>query len=104
MPISYALLLCIPIGLLAYFEARWMLRFFLGRYEQKERKAAYCFAAFGALSVPLIYVSGIVGAAISGMFGTVVSGVLFGVVAMLLIGPLLWMLMERKWRSFGRHH
>jgi hypothetical protein len=104
MPINYALLLCIPIGLLFYFTAVGLLHLFLGRYEQKERRAAYCFAAFGVLSVPLIYVSGIVGNAISGAVGTVVSGVLFGVIAMLLMGPLLRLLLEGKWRTFGKNH
>jgi len=104
MPINYALLLCIPIGLFFYFEARWLLRFFLGRFEQKERGAAYCFAAFGALSVPLIYVTGIIGNAISGTVGTVVSGVLFGVIAILLMGPLLRLLLEGKWKTFGKNH
>jgi len=104
MPINYALLLCIPIGLLFYFEARWLLRFFLGRYEHKERRAAYSFAAFGALSVPLIYVSGIIGDAISGRLGVVFAGLVFSAVAILLMSPLLKMLLAGKWRSFGKNH
>ncbi len=104
MPISIALLFCVPIGLLFYSEARWLLRFFLGRYERKERRAARLFGAFGALSIPLIYCSGLVGSAISGKLGETVAGVLFSVAALGLIGPLLKTLMEGKWRSFGRNH
>jgi len=104
MPISYALLLCIPIGALYFFAARWLLRFFLGRYEQKERKGAWLFGAFGALSIPLIYCSGLVGDAISGRLGRAVAGGLFGVAAVGLTGPLLKTLMEGKWRSFGSNH
>jgi len=104
MPISYALLLCIPIGLLFYFAARWLLRFFLGRCEQKERRAALTFGAFGALSIPLIYCSGLVGDAISGRLGRAVAGGLFGIAALALIGPLMKLLMEEKWRDFGKGH
>ncbi len=104
MPINIALLLCIPIGLLYYFGARWLVRFLLGRYERRERRAARLFGAFGALSIPLIYCSGLVGDAISGRFGQVVAGGLFAIVAMGLIGPLLKTLMEEKWRSFGDNH
>jgi hypothetical protein len=104
MPISLALWFCIPIGALYYFVARWLLRFFLDRYEQKERKAARLFAAFGTLSITLIYCSGLVGDAISGKLGQAVAGGLFAVIALGLIGPLLMTLMEGKWRRFGRDH
>ena len=104
MPISLALWFCIPIGALYYFAARWLLRFFLGRYEQKERWAARLFGAFGTLSIPLIYWSGLIGDAISGRFGRAVAGGLFAVVALGLIGPLLMTLMEGKWRKFGKDH
>ena len=102
MQISLALWFCIPIGALYYFAARWLLRFFLGRYERNERRAARLFAAFGTLSIPLIYCSGLVGDAIKGRFGQAVAGGLFAVVTMGLIGPLLITLMEEKWRKFGR--
>jgi hypothetical protein len=104
MPIFIALLLCIPLGFLFYFEARWLLRFFLGRYEQKERRAARLFGAFGALSIPLIYCTGLLGDAIPGRFGRTTAAGLFGVATMGLIGPFLKTLMDEKWRSFGRNH
>jgi hypothetical protein len=102
MPINYALILCIPIGLLFYFGARWLLRFLLGRYEQKERRAALFFGAFGALSIPLIYCSGLVGDTIGGRLGETVDGVLFAVAALGLIGPLLKTLINGEWRGVAR--
>ena len=104
MPINYALLLCIPIGLLFYFGAVGLLHFFLGRYEQKDRAAAYLFAAFGALSIPLIYCTGILGDTIPGQYGRTIAGGLFGLIAVLLIGPLLRKLIEEKWRTVGKNH
>ena len=104
MPIDFALLFCIPIGILYYFAARWSLRFFLGRYEQKERRAARLFGAFGALSIPLIYCSGLVGDAVSGRFGQTIAGGLFAVAALGLVSPLLKTLMKGKWRNFDSNH
>ncbi|MGA2753100.1 MAG: hypothetical protein ABSE53_04980 [Terracidiphilus sp.] len=104
MPISIALLLGIPLGFLFYFEGRWLLRFFLGRYEQKERRAARFFGAFGALSIPLICCSGLIADAIPGPLGKAVSGGFFGIATIGLVGPLLKTLMEEKWRSFGGNH
>jgi len=43
MPISFALLLCIPIGFLFFFIARLTCRFVLGRYESYERRATLAF-------------------------------------------------------------
>ena len=104
VPMSLALWFCIPIGALYYFAGRWLLRFFLGRYERRERRAAWLFGAFGALSIPLLYYSGLAGDAISVRFGRAVAGGLFAVVALGLIGPLLMTLMEGKWRMFGKDH
>jgi hypothetical protein len=104
MPISYALLLCIPIGALYYFGARWLVHIFLGRYHEKERRAALLLGASGTLSIPLICCSGLIGDAISGRFGRAIGGTLFAVVALGLMGPLLMILMEGKWRKFGKNH
>jgi hypothetical protein len=104
MPISIALLFCIPLGLLFYFGGRWLLRYLLGRYEQKERRAALFFGAFGALSIPLIYCSGLIGDAIGGRLGVAVDGVLFAVAALGLISPLLKTLIDGEWRGVGQDH
>lgn len=83
MPITYALLLCIPIGLLYYFGARWLVRFFLGLYEQKERRAAYLLRrGFGGRNSGKNQKN-------SGHY--TICGCRFG-----LIGPLLKTLMEGK--------
>jgi Na+-driven multidrug efflux pump len=104
MPINFALLFCIPIGILYYFAARWLLRFFLRRYEQKERRAARLFALFGALSIPLIYCAGLVGNAIPGRFGKIIAAVLFAVAVAGFIGPLMKTLTEGKWKGIASNH
>lgn len=104
MPISYALLLCIPIGLLCFFWARWLLRFHLGRYEGSERRAALSFGAFGALSIPLLYCAGLIRASIPGKFGEFVGAGSFAIIAMGLTTPFVRTLIEARWRSFGRGH
>jgi len=58
MPISYALLLCIPIGLVFFLIARFCLRYLMGHYERPERRAAFIFGLFGALLIPAIWVNG----------------------------------------------
>jgi hypothetical protein len=58
MPISYALLLCIPIGFLFFFIARLTSRLVIGRYEGTERRASAAFSVFGALLIPTIWVFG----------------------------------------------
>ncbi len=40
MPISIALWLGVPIGFLFYFEARSLILYSVGRFEQQERRAA----------------------------------------------------------------
>jgi len=58
MPISYALLLCIPIGLVFFLIARFCLRYLMGHYERSERRAALIFGLFGALLIPTIWIGG----------------------------------------------
>jgi hypothetical protein len=58
MPISIALLFCIPIGFLFYFMARFLLRSWFCRYEWRERRAACVWGAFGALIIPAIWIAG----------------------------------------------
>jgi hypothetical protein len=88
MPISYALLLCIPIGLLFYLEARWLIRYLLGRYEKRERKAACLFGAFGASLVPLINCFRLIEDALPGRLGTTIASGFFMVAAMGLVGTI----------------
>jgi hypothetical protein len=95
MPINYALLLCIPIGLFAYFEARWMIRFVLGRYEQRERRAALLVGAYGALIIPLIYVCGVAGDAFSRHIGKFITPVMFALISAVFVLPVFRVLFER---------
>ena len=68
MPISIALLFCIPIGFAFYYEGRWLVRRATGRYGLKERRVALAFAIFGALLIPDIWCSGLAENAVSGTF------------------------------------
>ncbi len=58
MRISYALLLCVPIGFLLFFIGRVTSRFVIGRYDQFERRASIAFGVFGALLIPDIWTFG----------------------------------------------
>ena len=58
MPISYALLLCVPIGLIFYWIARSCFLYVMGRYEGPERRASRAFGVFGALLIPDIWIIG----------------------------------------------
>ncbi|MGA2167655.1 MAG: hypothetical protein ABSG62_05545 [Terracidiphilus sp.] len=95
MPISLALLLCIPIGFLFYFEARWLIRYALGRYEQRERRAARLFGVFGASLIPSMYCFGIIEEAFPGRLGKTIA-IGFFVVAWGLVGSIFATLNERK--------
>jgi hypothetical protein len=55
MPISAALLFCIPIGIAFYFEARWLIRWATRRCDLKERRLAIAFGVLGALLIPVAY-------------------------------------------------
>jgi hypothetical protein len=58
MPISYALLLCIPIGFVFFLLARFGLRYLMGWYERPERRSALIFGLFGALLIATIWTMG----------------------------------------------
>src|SRR5207237_10122716 len=58
MPISYALLLCIPIGFLFFLIARLTSRFVIGRYDRFEHRASLAFGIFGALLIPDLWTFG----------------------------------------------
>jgi len=58
MPISYALLLCVPLGFLFFWIARSASLYIMGRYEQPERRASLAFGVFGALLIPDLWTIG----------------------------------------------
>jgi hypothetical protein len=58
MRISYALLLCIPIGFIFFFIGRVTSRLVIGCYEQFERRASIAFGVFGALLIPDLWAIG----------------------------------------------
>ncbi|HEY1804052.1 MAG TPA: hypothetical protein VGG45_06185 [Terracidiphilus sp.] len=103
MPINYALLLCVPIGLLAYLEARWMVRFVLGRYGERERRAVRLVGIYGALIIPLIYVCGLAGASVSGRMGRIVTPVLFALIFGVFVAPLFRVLFEKARADDANH-
>jgi hypothetical protein len=77
MPISYALLLCVPIGFLCFFIGRLTSRFVVGRYDQFERRASIAFGIFGALIIPDIWTVGCLQDEFPDMLGRVAGGLLF---------------------------
>ncbi|MGD0522632.1 MAG: hypothetical protein ABSA48_15355 [Terracidiphilus sp.] len=96
MPISIALLLCLPIGFLFYFEARWLIRYALGRFEQRERRAARFLGVFGASLIPLIYCCGLIEDAFPGRLGETMAIGLLAVATWGLVGSIFVTLNERK--------
>jgi hypothetical protein len=96
MPISIALLLCIPLGFLFYFGARWGIRFVLGRFEQGERRAARLFGVFGASLIPLIWCTGLIEESFPGRLGTTIGIGFFAVATTGLLASILATLKERK--------
>ena len=56
MPLSYALLLCIPIGFLFFLVARLTSRLVIGRYGRLERRASFAFGFFGVLLIPDLWI------------------------------------------------
>jgi len=95
MPIDLALLFCIPIGLFSYFEARWLLRHLMGRYEREEHRAARYFGVLGALLIPLIYCFGWIQDVFPGSLGEILATAFFMAAAYGLIAPIFSTLM--KW-------
>ena len=84
MPISYALLLCIPIGFLFFLIARLTCRIAIGRYDRFEHRASLAFGAFGALLIPDLWTLGSIKEEFPGRPGTVFSFLLFAVEGLIL--------------------
>jgi hypothetical protein len=79
MPISYALLFCMPIWFVFFLIARFCLRYLMGHYERPERRAALIFGLFGTLLIPTIWTMGCLEEEFPTMSGTVISYLLFAV-------------------------
>jgi hypothetical protein len=77
MPISYALLLCIPLCFIFFLIASVCLNYLIGHYERPERRAALIFGLFGALLIPHIWIIGCLEEAFPTILGTVLSYLLF---------------------------
>jgi hypothetical protein len=84
MPISYALLLCVPIGFLCFFIGRLTSRFVVGRYDQFERRASIAFGIFGALIIPDIWTLGCLQDEFPSMPGPAAGCLLFSVEGLIL--------------------
>ena len=86
MPISYALLLCIPIGFVFFLIARFCLRYLMGHYGQPERRAALIFGLFGALIIPTIWINGCLGEEFPDIPRTVITYLLFLIEFVIIAG------------------
>jgi hypothetical protein len=90
MPISYALLLCVPIGFLFFWIGRICSRYVIGRYERTERRASMAFGVFGAFLIPDIWIIGNLQEEFPGTIGMVIGYSLLlaeGLVLMVLFRP-----------------
>ena len=77
MPISFALLLCIPIGFLFFFIPRLTSRFVIGRYGRLERRASLAFGIFGVLLIPDLWTFGCLQEEFPNAPGTAIALLLF---------------------------
>jgi hypothetical protein len=96
MPNSVALLLCFPIGILAYFEARWLIRHFFGRYESRERKAALICGFFGASLIPLLHCFGYIEQEFPGKSGENLAMGFYVIASFAFAGPVIAILSKGK--------
>jgi hypothetical protein len=86
MPDLFVLLFSIPLGLLFFFQARWLIRLLLGRYEKAERRVARSIGIFGALLIPLDYGTRLIEEAVHGNVGKMLATGLVVVAVFLLLG------------------
>lgn len=96
MPISIALFLCMPSGFLAYVEARWLIRYFFGRFESRDRKAARICGFFGASLIPLLYCFGLIEQQFHGKLGENLAMGFIMVVSWGFAGPVVAILTKGK--------
>ncbi len=105
MPISIAFLLCVPIGFLFYFEARWLIRYCLGRFESREHRAARICGFFGASLIPLIYCFGLIEQELPGRIGEFLAMGFFMVASSGFLGAVIAILGKgRKIEGDARNH
>jgi hypothetical protein len=96
MPISIALLLGIPIGLLFCFEARWLIRYAFDRHARRERITARFCGVCAALLIPLVCCFGLIEGALPGRLGMVVANGTIVVDMLPLVGSIFATPNERK--------
>jgi hypothetical protein len=96
MPIYLALLLCIPIGFFAYFEARWLILHVMGRYESRERKAARICGFFGVSLIPLLRCFGYIEQEFPGRTGENLAMGFLMVAYGAFAGPIILILRKEK--------
>lgn len=96
MPIAIALLLCVPIGFVAYIEARWLIRYVFGRYESRERKAARICGLFGVVLIPMIRCFGYIEQEFPGKTGENLATGLLAITCFAFAGPVVAILSKGK--------
>jgi hypothetical protein len=87
MPDLIVLLFSIPLGLLFFFQTRWLIRLLLGRYEKEERRVARLFGVYGTLLIPLVYGIGFIEDAFPGRLGKTLAVGLFAADCLLIAWP-----------------
>ncbi len=96
MPSAVQIVLCVPIGLVAYFEARGLIRHFFGRYESRERKAALICGFFGVVLVPSLHCYGYIEQKIPGKTGEILATALIAIASWVFAGPVIAILSKGK--------
>jgi hypothetical protein len=93
MPISYAFLLGVPIGLFFYWVARFCLHYTTNSFGKVEHRASLAFGAFGVLLVPFLWTFGCLHDAFPNFPGVALGFLLLLVESfflMALFRPLPW--------------
>lgn len=101
MPISIALLFCIPTGFAFHYEARWLIRWATGRFGLKERRGVLAFGVFGGLLIPMIYCAGFTERAVSGEFEKYVAAARTMIVGVSIAVFAGWMFVTENRRKLN---